>query len=106
MPIPEGEIPTLIALRDAYGITVGEARVLALLAQGGIVPLIRLRDVYCDKPETDPLDARHCIKRIRKKTPNLRIITHYAIGYELDTDAIMEVRSVISRGRKQYSEAA
>lgn len=94
-----------MALRDTYGLTVGEAKAVLLMATGGIATHASIRDVYCDKPVTDPIEARQCIKRIRAKRTGLQILTCYGIGYELADPSLIEVRSVIAKGRKKYQEA-
>lgn len=85
----------VVALRDQFRITIAEASALALLARGGIVEPARIRDVYCDSPETPVIEARQFVKRVRKKAPVIRIITHYAIGYELDPQSVRAVRQVM-----------
>jgi len=85
----------VVALRDRYGLTIAEATSIAMMARGGVVPPAKIRDVYCDKPDTDPIEARQMVKRVRKKARELRIITHYGEGYELAPESIAEVRSVM-----------
>jgi DNA-binding response OmpR family regulator len=88
----------IVALRDAFGVTIAEATGLALLARGGIVPPARIRDVYCDKPDTDPVEARQMVKRVRKKVPALKIITHWGVGYELAPESASAVRQAMRSG--------
>lgn len=104
--IPACDIPAIMALRDAYGLTAGEAQAVLLMSYGGIVPHARIRDVYCDRAETSPIEARQCIKRIRQKQTGLTIIMHYGIGYELAEQDILTVRRVIRKGKKKYENAA
>jgi hypothetical protein len=35
------------------------------------------------------------VKRVRKKVPALKIITHYGVGYELAPESISQVRQVM-----------
>lgn len=85
----------IVALRDAFRITIAEASGLALMARGGVVPPAAIRDVYCDRPDTDPIEARQMVKRIRKKAPAIRIITHWGEGYELAPETMTTVRQVM-----------
>jgi DNA-binding response OmpR family regulator len=93
--IPEPEIPMVVALHDAFGVTPREARGLALLAQGGIVHVERICEVYCESPYAGPDEARHWVKRIRKRAPDLQIITHRGFGYELAAESLEAVRAVL-----------
>lgn len=86
---------SVVALRDRFGLTIAEAAALALLARGGVVETARIRDVYCDKPETDAIEARQFVKRVRKKAPAIKIITHYAEGYELAAESVRAVRQAM-----------
>lgn len=104
--ISPSDIPAVMALRDAYGLTVGEARAVLLMSTSGTAAHASIRDVYCDKPDTDPIEARQCIKRIRAKRTGLQILTCYGIGYQLADPSLIEVRSIIAKGRKKYQEAA
>ena len=92
--------PGIVALRDALGLTIGEAYTLALLAKGGIVSLEKIRDVYCDTPETPEIEGRQAIKRIRKKIrtrgDEWKIYSHYGLGYELAVPGIIAVRHIMA----------
>jgi hypothetical protein len=95
--IAQADIPAVTALYDKFGLTAKEALVVLLLARNQIVNPVRIRDVYCDHPDTTPIEARSAVKRIRAKTkPVIRIRTHYGIGYELEPDSRKQVRQIIS----------
>jgi hypothetical protein len=106
MMIAPSDIPAIVALRDTYKLTVGEAQAVLIMATSGIATHASIRDVYCDKPDTSPIEARQCIKRIRAKRTGLQILTCYGIGYQLADPSLIEVRSIIAKGRKKYQEAA
>ncbi len=95
--IPAAEIPAVTALHDAYGVTAREARALALLARGGVVPLENIREVYCESPYAGPEEARHFFKRIKRRAPALSIINHRGVGYELGAESLAAVRAVLQQ---------
>lgn len=95
--IPAAEIPAVVALHDAFGVTAREARALALLARGGVVTFDRIRDVYCRRPDADPWEVRHFRKRVRMKVPGMHIQNAYGIGYELGAESLAAVRAVLSK---------
>lgn len=76
---------------------------MALLARGGVVTFAEIRDVYCNRPNTDPIEARSFVKRVRAKLIGLEIITHYAYGYELGPDSLEAVRDVMKIARQRRS---
>lgn len=84
-------------LVQAFGITVGTARLLLVLSKGGILTrdqaigleLSRVSD--CDYRSLDSI-----IKRARRQLPWLRITTIYGLGYSLDDPLSMKrIRSVV-----------
>lgn len=99
------EIAAITALHDAFGLTAKEAQVLIQLAGGSILPHVRIRDIYCDNPDTNPVEARSCIKRIRIKLrgTDITIKSHYGIGYGLEWESMKAVRQVISLLREDRS---
>lgn len=94
----EREIAQITILHDAFGMTAREAQALIQMASGGIVPHARIRDIYCDNPETREIEARSCIKRIRGKLrgTGITIRNHYGIGYGLTPESLKAVRCLIS----------
>lgn len=84
----------LNALRKAYGVTIGEARVLRVMARGGIISNDQICDAYCDG-DKNPLLARDAVKRLRKRLPDIKIRSHYGFGYEIEDDSLKAVRLVM-----------
>lgn len=88
-------------LVQAFGITVGTARLLLVLSKGGILTrdqaigleLSRVSD--CDYRSLDSL-----IKRARQKLPWLRITTVYGLGYSLDDALSMKRIRAVVEGRQ------
>lgn len=96
------------ALRRNTGLTVGQARMLAALAQGGIMTREQLLDSqfgHCDTADAYEMDIRNVdstIKRLRKALarvmPKVVITAHYGLGYELAGESLAAVRRMI-KGR-------
>lgn len=101
------DIPTITALHDEYGLTAKEALVVLLLYRGGLIEGRQIRDVYCDNPATNPIEARSAIKRIRKKVGNsIKITTHYAMGYEMTPEGRRTVQKLTKGSWKNGDEEA
>ena len=54
--------------------------------------------ININKPNTDPVEARQMVKRVRKKVPALKIITHCGVGYELAPESASAVRQAMRSG--------
>jgi hypothetical protein len=99
--IHEQDIPAVVALHDTFHLTAKEALVVVLLARGGIVGTTRIRDVYCDQPDTNPIEARSAIKRIRQKVGGvLKFKAHYGEGYSLEPESKKRVREMMKETRR------
>lgn len=85
------------ALHRAFGLPFGEARLLSVLAEGGIQNRDRLL-AACDNSDGNIRLADSMVKRIRRRLPWLKILTHYNFGYELDGESLAAVRAAIRRG--------
>jgi DNA-binding response OmpR family regulator len=94
----------LNAIRLAFGVTIGEARTLLVMSRGGIINNEQIIDAYCDGMKENPILARDAIKRIRKKQPDLTILSHYGFGYELEGDSLKRVRKAISTTENHHND--
>lgn len=96
---------SVTALRRNTGLSVGQALILAALAQGGIMSreqLMVARYGDCDACDMGVSNIDSIIKRLRKAlarvSPKVTITSHYGFGYELAGESLVTVRRMI-KGR-------
>lgn len=94
----------LNAIRLSLCVTIGEARTLLVMSRGGIISNEQIIDAYCDGLKENPILARDAIKRIRKRVPDLTIISHYGFGYELEGESLKRVRTIISTTENHHND--
>lgn len=84
-------------LRQHFNLTIGEARMVELMADGNAHTREQLIMAHNANIEVDRAIDTH-IKRIRKKG-EIAIRTHYGIGYGLTPESVENVRAVL-RGKQ------
>jgi DNA-binding response OmpR family regulator len=91
-----------LKLKEATGLSPGTSKMLLALSRGGIMSRVQLLCHGCANGEDNDVrlvDSQ--IKRLRKKAPWIRVITHYGYGYELAPESVKKVRELINSRPQQ-----
>jgi hypothetical protein len=94
-------------LRNMYGLTAGQTRMMAVLAKGGPRSRLELDNAYNNDCERYERNADSQIKRIRAQIklqmgrhPHIKIGTIYGVGYELTDESLALVRHYTAKMRQ------
>lgn len=83
------------ALRFRWGLTHGQARVVAALADGSAYHISELAKIYSSKGDGNEGTVRTELHRIRKKISPLKIRSIYGRGYRLDEPDLSTVIGIM-----------
>ena len=89
-----------LRLREALNISPGTTKMLLALARGGIMSREQLLCHGCANGEDNGVrlvDSQ--VKRIRRRLPWVKIISHYGYGYELHPESVKTVRAIVENAK-------